>query len=194
MVSWTVDYDPAVWLPIPAFDVQSEAEEWLERAAGAVCKDFAAEFDLAPDYPALLRAQLDVLLGLAHRREEDGDLLAHLPGPGWEPVPVFVGFREPVADSPDYLLDIAGARAEGAVQPPVVEHIVVDDLGEGIRVLRYEDSDDMGVIATLTYAWRAHETDVIVYLQTNELADIEQIDPDLQALARSIRPAADARS
>ncbi len=191
-MSWEIDYDPAVWLPVPDLPPGPEADEWVGRAAGAVAADFASEFSLAADYASRLRYQLGILADLAHEKGPDyGDLLAHLPGPDWAPFPVFVGFREPMSESPDYLLEVAGATGLPAVQPPVVEHVVTDDLGEGVRVLRYEQDGELGLIANLCYAWRAHETDVFVFAQTDDLARLEEIQPDVAALTAAIRPIAD---
>ena len=54
--------------------------------------------------------------------------------------------------------------------------------------MRYEDDPNLGLIANLCYAWRAHGTDVIMFTQTDDLARLELILPDLTALAASIHP------
>jgi hypothetical protein len=193
-VTWEIDYDPATWLEVPDL-ADDEVEQWVERAATAVVDDFANEGTLDASYGAVLRHQLAILAGLAHRKAAHGWLtLAHLPGPDWYPFGVHVAFLEPRAESPDYLLELAGARGLPAVQPPSVEHIVVDDLGEGIRVVRYEDDAELGLIANLCYAWRAHDTDVVLFAQTDDLSRLEEIGPDLVALVSAIRPARAAQA
>jgi hypothetical protein len=189
MVTWEVDYDLATWLEIPDFDDLAEAQAWIADAAAAVVRDFSREFTLGAGYLELLRSHLVVLADLAHEQAADyGSLLAHLPGPDWAPMPVFVCFREPQEQSPDYLLAVAGATGVPAVQPPTVEHIVTDDLGEGIRVLRYVDDPDLGLVANLCYAWRTNDTDIFLFVQTDDVARLEEIGPDLVVLASSIHP------
>jgi hypothetical protein len=190
VVSWEIDFDPATWLAIPEIRDEAELEEWVDRASQAVVKDFSAELKLVPEYPEVVRYQLRVLGEMAQRRAADGSLiLAHLPGPDWDPMPVEVAFVEPRSESPDYLLDMAGARGLPAVQPPTVEHVLTDDLGEGIRVLRYEDDKDLGLVANLCYAWRAHETDVFLFVQTDDLGRLEETADDIAGLIQTIHPA-----
>jgi hypothetical protein len=193
VVSWQVDFDPAVWLPVPETDDEADLEHWVERAADAVVNDFRAEFQLAPDYPQLIRVQLRILGELAQRKSQQGWLtLAHLPGPGWDPFPVYVTFQEPRAESPDYLLDLAGARGLPAVQPPTVEYVTVDDLGEGVRVTRYEEPEGFPLTETICYAWRARDTDVLVLAQSDDLPRLAEVGDDLAALTRAIRSVPEA--
>lgn len=191
-MSWEVDADPAVWFPVPDLDEQDDADGWLDRAVRAVVADFSAGSALPAEYPEVLRYQLQILLQMAHdNAARYGMLLAHLPAPDRAPMPVFVCFREPEQESPDYLLTTAGARGLPALEPPIVEHIVTDDLGEGIRVIRYEDDEELGVVANLCFAWRAHGSDVFIFAQSDELERLTEMHPDLLALASSIRPVAE---
>jgi hypothetical protein len=192
VVTWDIDYDPSLWLHVPEFDDEAETEQWLDEASESITEVFAEDFELPGEYREVLRHQLNIWAELARADgEKYGNLLAHIPGPDAAPAAVWVGFREPLEESPDYLLEIAGATGLPSVKPPTVEHIVTDDLGEGIRVLRYEQDDELGLIANLCYAWRAHGTDVFVFVQTADLARLEQMDPDLTALANAIHPVDD---
>lgn len=187
MTNWAVDYDLGTWLEVPFLEDEAADEAWLTRACDEVEADFAREFTLNRDFAMRLRAQLAILCGLRRSRDPSEVLLAHLPGPDWDPFPVMIAFRPPMADSPDYLLEIAGARGLPAIQPPSIEHVTTAGLGEGIRVLRYADGGDLGVVANLCYAWRSHDTDVFVFAQTADLSLLEQIGPDIAALTGTIR-------
>ena len=190
-MTWEVDYDLATWLPVP--DATGEdAQAWVERATEAVAKDFAANAPLDPAYREVLRYQLGILTGVANRKAEAGwQTLAHLPGPDWYPFPVFIAFLEPREESPDYLLELAGAPSDPIKHPPNVEHIMVDDLGEGIRVTRFDPSDGGALTETICYAWRAHDTDVVLMAQSDDLGRLEEMHDDLTALTAAIRPVAD---
>lgn len=191
MVTWDIDYDPTLWLHVPEFDDKAEAEDWLDEASASVAGAFAEDFDLPGGYREVLRHQLGIWADLARADgEKYGNLLAHLPGPDVAPAAVWVGFRAPLEESPDYLLEIAGAKGLPSVKPPTVDHIAADGLGEGIRVLRYEQDDELGLIANLCYAWRAHDTDVFVFVQTADLVRLDQMGADLTALTNAIRPVA----
>lgn len=189
MVSFDIEYDDTLWLFVPELDEGDECEAWLDETSSSVTEAFGAEYHLPGGYRELIRHELGVWAELARRKADDyGNMLVYLPGPDVESTPVFVGFREPMHDWPDYLLEVAGARGLPSVQPPTVEHIVTDDLGEGIRVLRYEQDDELGLIANLCYAWRAFDTDVFVFVQTNDLPGLEAMVPDLSALTQAIHP------
>jgi hypothetical protein len=194
MVSWELDYDIGTWIAVPPMSDPTERAGWTDNVVGAVAADFATMGGLAPDYPQALAAQFELLIDLATERTDLGNMLVHLPGPGFVPCPVFVAFREPQQESPDYLLEVAGARGAPAIETPIVEQVATDDLGEGIRVLRYADDGAGGVVANLCYAWRAHDTDVIVFTQLPDLARLEEMLPDLQSLTAAIRPTLDAGS
>lgn len=193
-MTWEIDYDPTTWLEVP--DVADDAaDEWVERATEAVAKDFANNHDLDAGYREVLRYQLEILTGVARRKGAAGwQTLAHLPGPDWYPFPVFLAFLEPEEDSADYLLELAGARGGPAVQPPTVEHVVTDDLGEGIRVTRYDQPDGAALTESICYAWRARDTDVVLLAQSDDLARLGQMHDDLTALTAAIHPASGAES
>lgn len=187
-VNWDVDADPSIWLQVPYFDDDAESEQWLDQAAEAVVSDFAADYTLGRDYPTLLRVQLGILLDLAREKEEYGNLFAHLPGPNDNPFPVFVCFDEPREEATDYLAEIAGATGLPAVRPPIVESVMNDTLGEGIRVVRVAPDPEFGTTTTLCYAWRAFDTDVFVFAQSNDQADLDRRADDITGLIASIHP------
>lgn len=191
MVRWRVDADPAVWLPVPVPVDEAEAADWADVLTDAIITDFAQEFTLAAEYREVLRHQLTILADMAAHNADRGELIAHLPGPDFYPLPVMVSFREPESESPDYLLDWAGAHSPTALEPPVIEHIVSDDLGEGVRVLRHERDDAGTVTATLAYAWRSHETDVLLFAETDDLGRLELMQGDIVGLISAVRPVAD---
>lgn len=187
MTSWAIDHDPSTWLEVPYLENEAADEAWAARACEEVQTGFAPQFTLDRDFAVRLRAQLAILCDLRRFRDPSEVLLAHLPGPEWDPFPVMIAFRSPVADSPDYLLELAGANGLPAVQPPSVEHVMTAELGQGVRVLRHADGGDLGIVANLCYAWRSHETDIFVFAQTADLALLEEIGPDLTALTATIR-------
>lgn len=188
-VGWAVDFDPALWLDVPDLDGdRDETERWVAQLVGAVIADFTLTFPIPEGYAQVLGGQLGLLADLAHRRRDLGQLLVFLPNPSVDPVPVWVDFRTPLEDDPDYLLELAGARGLPALEPPVVDHVTTEALGEGIRVLRYADSAELGVVGNLCYAWRCLDTDVFVFLQLAELDLLAAMLPDVDELTTRIRP------
>ncbi len=112
---------------------------------------------------------------------------AHLPDPRQLPLLLHVGVWEATGDREVQLRTWCLANDPGAVEPPVIEQITTDQLGTGIRVMRYRHHDDGALYAALRYAWRSqeYETDLVLNVIAEDLGRLQQAIPDIDDFANA---------
>ncbi len=88
--------------------------------------------------------------------------------PAAEAVLATVDVVEPLRDDLGYLLEVASARSPDIMGRPVLETLP-PELADGIAVRRYDALPDGGVAATITFARRAWDHDIVVGLRTRDL-------------------------
>lgn len=200
MSGWPeIDYDPAVWIELPRVWCE---ETWPDHRAWA--RDIAeacwGDFDLAPGPYAV--DNLALTLALYAEKVESGDLPAqdfflHLPDPRLDPLLVSLGTWELEGERDEALRELTGADDPEAVEAPIVEPFATENLGRGLRTLRYCPFDpgpdhppDPGALyATLNYAWRVdeHDVDVRMFSSSPDIGRLIQVVDDIDGLARGVK-------
>ena len=181
---YSVTYDPTAWLYVPASaDLSNPGEyaAWQE----AVVEDYLERGVIGRRDRKDMRRYLEMLTNLADEHEDLGGLYVYVP-PLQELLPVFVAVTVPLEPLPDYLLTVAGAYVDTAIDSPTVSYVNAKHLGEGVRVVRFEKNTQDEVYATVTYAWRVEDADVLVTIQSPEPAELVQFQDEVDTLLDGI--------
>lgn len=182
--TWSLDVGLPEWLAVPAGladEAAWRADVTEVFAAMAEVDASLAGVDGAPlPGPGLdVSSALDTLLAFAAALSPDQRLVAGLGIAGRWPLPVVVSVWASAGD--DDLLDAAGARGGTPIEPPTVEYLP-DELGDGIRVTRFDLADDGAVWAGVSCARRDSGADCVVAWRTTELELIPLFSPQLESL------------
>ncbi|NEA53143.1 hypothetical protein G3I60_02875 [Streptomyces sp. SID13666] len=144
-VEWHWEWVPPVRPGEPEHEVWTERmvalfEEWTSEGLAAVRAvwpaDAGTEFPftsdmLGRDAATWLRERADQLP--VWSRLAWGAVFVN-GRPRWAPVPVVVEFCGPVAEDPNYLMDVVGARGvESDAREPVIDYVTTP-IGDGLRV------------------------------------------------------------
>lgn len=186
MTTVDVRFDPQVWIGLPgSWDASTWADprDWAREVAETAWTAREREpGEQGPDHLALallMHAQ-SPLAGASYRRT-----FLWLPDPAAEPLAVHLEGYVEEGERDEALRDLGRTDPDGAVEPPVVEPFDTPGLGQGLRVLRYEDTDD-GVVLVLSYAFRAGGLDVRLWLSSYDTAAALRALEDVDELARAL--------
>lgn len=182
---WTLDVELPDWLHIPAAPL--DAAGWrsdVTQIFAAIAEVDAGLVGTAGAPPAGgpldVPSALDTLLEFSAALPAGQRLVACLGIAGRWPLPVIVRVWES-AGSDDDLLDAAGARGGMPVDQPSVEYLP-EELGDGIRVTRFDLDDEGAVWASVSCARRADGVDSVVHWRTTELELVPLFSPRLEKL------------
>ena len=185
---WSLDIGLPDWLSIPS---QVREIDWW-RPAVALVFETLSEPDLQlrdPDStPGTLTgvdAAIDTLLEFSESLPEDYRLVAFLGLQDAWPLPVVVTVTA-AGDDPQDLLAAAGARGGQPIELPIVDYLP-DELGDGIRVTRFDLDESGAVWATVTCARREDDVDTILTWRTNRLDLVPRFSPVLESLLGAVR-------
>ncbi|MDJ0464402.1 hypothetical protein [Streptomyces sp. H27-C3] len=206
-MSWLdIDYDSDLWLEIPIqwTDVNEDdaAEppapgdqtpaEWAVEIARDCWDD--SEVDPGEAGVAFLAETLQACVEKYPGAFPGYEIVLHLPDPRAMPLPVYVTDFPAVGDRDTELRRLTMADDKEAVETPIVETFTTEDLGEGLRVLRYSTMPgSTELLVGLRYAWRDKEFDRDLVMVTASPAPgrvLSALD-DIDELARSLRLRAD---
>jgi hypothetical protein len=183
-----IELDTDVWIGVPGEWTEEtfpDHRDWARAVAETVWNGVAPRpGEEGPDHLALTLAMVaeSPLMDDPARRA-----FLWLPGPVSEVLPVYLEAFVAEGDREESLRELTLADAPGAVEPPIVEPFVTG-LGEGLRVLRYAaDPEDGAVVLGLSYAWRAGDLDVRLWLSTFDTGLALRALDDVDALARAVR-------
>lgn len=193
--SWSLTAGLPDWLPVPVrsrvpgqgFDEAA----WLADVSLVLTTIAEVDAGLAgaegaptPGAPLDLPVALNTLLRFAAALPDDQRLVAGLGVAGRWPLPVVVQVSASTGIDND-LLGAAGARGGMPVEPPTVEYLP-EELGDGIRVTRFDLDDDGEVWASVSCARRADAIDTVLTWRTTELDLIPLFFPQLEALLEHV--------
>lgn len=187
--SVVVEADPSIWLTPPS-EAGADVDGWALQTAVECFSDAG----LSPDerQTTLLST---ALLALARYAQDAGGLsFIHLRQPEGGPRALAVLRAQDAGDgSPFSLRELIGADTDDLAEPAAVETLDTA-LGPALRARRYllsrEPGDPPGtLLAALSYVWHVpqHDTDFVLMSASFDLADLHQVEPDLDDLARAVR-------
>ena len=181
---WTLDVELPDWLHVPgaAADTAGWRRDVTEVfAAIAEVDEALAGTEGAPPAgePLDVPSALDTLLEFAASLPHDRRLVAGLGIAGRWPLPVVVRVWPTSGDAD--LLDAAGARGGVPIEQPTVEYLP-EELGDGIRVTRFDLDDEGAVWASVGCARRGDGVDSVVLWRTTELELVPLFSPQLEEL------------
>jgi hypothetical protein len=183
-----VHLDTDRWVGVPgewSEETWPDHRDWAREVAETVWHGATpAPGGQGPDHLALGLAMLteNPLLAEPWRRA-----FVWLPGPTSTVLPVYLEAYAAEGERDDALRELTRAHEAGAVEKPVVEPFPTEHLGDGLRVLRYAaDPRDGAVVLTLSYAWRAADLDVLLWLSTFDTGLALRAVDDVDDFARRI--------
>lgn len=188
--SWSLDVALPNWISIPPAHLATA--KWRRDLVTVL--DFITSVDrqladdpecITPGPPVDITAALDTLLDFSDALPPGHRLVAGLGIPGRWPLPVIVSVSEP-DEAPTDLLDAAGARGGLPVELPLVDYLP-EELGDGIRVTRFDLDDNAAIWATVSCARRTGETDTLLTWRTMDLELVPLFSPHLEVLLGSVR-------
>lgn len=183
-----VDFDPAVWL-LPPQDPDTDLEAWALNTAA----DCYAETGVEPDERQITMLAT-ALLGLGvYAQDAGGMCFVHPRPPELGPRGLVVLTAYDGGDgSPQALRELVRADADDLAEPATVDAFQTS-LGAALRARRYAyaqgPADPPGaLVASLTYAWHlpGEDTDLVLVSPSLNLADLVEVEPDLDDLARAV--------
>ncbi|MCU1405167.1 MAG: hypothetical protein JWQ43_1470 [Glaciihabitans sp.] len=188
--TWSLDIALPDWIAVPSDS--ADVAEWRAEAhnlfitLAEIDARVAAEMDeVMPGDPLDIDYTLAMLVDVAATLPPNHRLVAGLAIPQWWPLPVIVSVQPQTEESGD-LLDVSGARGGLPINAPTVEHLP-EELGDGIRVTRYDLDEDMTVWATVTCTTRRNGLDALVTWRTTDLELVPVFSPELEELLARIR-------
>jgi hypothetical protein len=182
------DYDQRTWIPcLAGLPEGYDRERWA--------REFSAAWWSLSGLPHSEHDLTKLATLLAHIHESTWGHVPchlgfiHLPDPRMVPLPVYLGIWQSRNERDVQLRNLTNAGDPDAIEPPIVEEFTTDNLGRGLRVLRYWRGDDENEVDVgLSYAWRSeqYETDLRLFTATSDLGRLQQAIPDIDELARQI--------
>lgn len=190
VTGWYLDIEPPEWMTVP--HAPADVAGWRADAAAVFALLAEVEQQLVDaDELAPLDGELDIddaidtLLEFSAALPDELVLVAGLGVPGRWPLPVIVSVTA-TGDNPDDLLEAAGARGGLPVDLPTVDYLP-DELGDGIRVTRFDLDDDGAVWATVACARRSGGTDTVLTWRTSQLELVPVFSPLVEELLAHVR-------
>ncbi|MFE2277932.1 hypothetical protein ACFXAE_11875 [Streptomyces sp. NPDC059454] len=183
-----IDYDPSLWLEIPPrWDEESwqEIDSWASESAALLWQSHAQ--DPGQSGIPLLASTLRRYADAFSPERFDTRVLLHVASPATMPLPVFVAVHPAEGEREARLRALVCADDPEAVEHPVVERYGTQDLGEGLRALRYvRQGDAPDVLAGLRYALRndAVGADTVLWTATDDIAQVVRAAKDIEQLTR----------
>jgi hypothetical protein len=184
-----IAYDTATWIPCPpGFPAGHDLGSWAAGYA-KVWWDAAGIPHTERDVAGLAQSLASVHQGIY------GQVACHLafihlpPNPRLGPLPLCLGVWPMYGEREAQLRLLTHADDPKATKPPVVEPVCTQQLGQGLRVLRYLRQDSgPEVIGCLEYAWRSeeHQTDLRVFAAAGDLGRLQMAAPDIDEFTRGI--------
>jgi len=190
VTGWYLDIEPPEWMTVP--HAPADVAGWRADAAAVFALLAEVEQQLVDaDELAPLDGELDIddaidtLLEFSAALPDELVLVAGLGVPGRWPLPVIVSVTA-TGENPDDLLEAAGARGGLPVDLPTVDYLP-DELGDGIRVTRFDLDDDGAVWATVACARRSGGTDTVLTWRTSQLELVPVFSPLVEELLAHVR-------
>jgi hypothetical protein len=188
-----VDYDPDIWLDMPVVcDPDStfpDHQSWARGAAQAVWSGQHVDPYEIDSTALTLTKFAEEFAGFKMRAHQ---IFLHLPTPRMMPLPVGLGIWKTYGDRAEHVRHMVGADDPNVAEPPVVEDFATEQLGSGLRCLRYirNSLDPANLIVALNYAWRVDDldTDYRLFASTADLGRLVGYIGDIDNLARAIQP------
>lgn len=178
----------AIWVPCPPIFPEGMtketwaatcAEAWWENAAepGRPKDVITLDYTLSAVYDTLYE---DLACHLAW---------LHLPDPRLMPLPLRAGIWAARGDLEQRLRLLTNADDPAAIDPPVVTEFYTEDLGTGMKTMRYLRIGDEGICGAVNYAWRSEalETDVRLFASSDDLGRLQRAIGDIEDFARAMR-------
>ena len=190
VTGWYLDIEPPEWMTVP--HAPADVAGWRADAAAVFALLAEVEQQLVDaDELAPLDGELDIddaidtLLEFSAALPDELVLVAGLGVPGRWPLPVIVSVTA-TGENPDDLLEAAGARGGLPVDLPTVDYLP-DELGDGIRVTRFDLDDDGAVWATVACARRSGGTDTVLTWRTSQIELVPVFSPLVEELLAHVR-------
>jgi hypothetical protein len=178
--------DTRFWIPCPAgFPPGTDRDSWARMMAAAWWEQSGRT------YPATAIEQLAAMLRRIH---EQGyaqvpchQIWIYLRDPAVPPLPVLIGIWKMQGERNERLRALSGADDAVSTRPPEVTELATENLGTGIRALRYRMRES-GALAMVGYAFRSEgfETDIQISTATRDLRQLGTAIIDIEELIRGI--------
>ena len=180
-----MDYDLDRWVYVPnVFPWESFADE--EQWADAVARAFGGEGGTAA--PAELVEWLRAYLIGAVRGNRSGTIrFVHLPNIT-APHAIVDVYDMPRRDDVA-LIDLTHENQEPAVREAEVVPFDSEHLGAGVKSTRWVRTEADRIVRATNWVWRTAERDIVVLTASSDVTLAEALDPVVDELARTIRPA-----
>jgi hypothetical protein len=114
----------------------------------------------------------------------------HLPDPRILPLPLRAGIWAAQGEREQRLRMLANADDLDAVEPPKVTEFSTEDLGTGLKTVRYlRIGEGTEIGCAVNYAWRSerYQTDVRLFTSCDDLERLDRAIPDIEDFIRSMR-------
>jgi hypothetical protein len=163
------DSDPTVWLGLPLLDGRGagrERRKWARRTAELVWS-LAEEGPEDKDEVKVLARQLEATAELLPETVPVHQAFVYLPDPRRDLLTFVVHIGVSEGETEPTLAELVQKDAPGALQDPEVIDFDVEQLGRGMRSVRYFVSPKAGSICcSVNYAWRIESLGIDLILRS----------------------------
>jgi hypothetical protein len=182
-----IGYQKALWIPcLPAFPEGYDRDRWASEFAQGWWDNSGLQY--GPQDAERLTSLLCEIHKGTYGHIPCHLAFIHLPDPRLMPLPIFLAIWESRGERNAQLRMLANTDDPGAVERPIVEEFATDELGAGLRSMRYLQMEEGELYGSLSYAFRVerHETDLRLWTSTEDLGRLHRAIPDIDDFARAI--------
>lgn len=175
-----------IWIPCPAaFPKGMSKESWARICA----RVWWERRDPRPEDLLVSEQTFLAIYGTLYTDLSCQLAWLHLPDPRMMPLPLRAGIWESRGYAEDQLRLLTNADDHTAIDPPKVSEFYTEDLGTGIKTMRYLRLDDSAIMGAVNYAWRSERfnTDVRLFAASDDLGRLEEAIGDIEDFARSMQ-------
>lgn len=184
-----VHADRRIWIPCPpVFPPGESRDSWARMFAEAWWAN--SSLPHGEEEVGQLARLLALIYDTLYRDFTAQLAWLHLPDPRILPLPLRAGIWAAQGEREQRLRELTNADDPAAIDPPRVTEFATEDLGSGLKTVRYlriEEGTEIG--CAVNYAWRSerYETDVRLFTSCDDLGRLERAIPDIEDFVRSMR-------
>lgn len=185
MASFNVTYNSRAWLPVPRefpTEASASAADWAAREAAERREQGFVETAKTGTLDDYFRR----VLSAAQSIPVDHDTVwALVPddAPGF--LMAACDTREAEGSMDDFLAALAASR-QNQYEPAKITHLDLPNLGEGVRVVRYDFDERRELYVSVYFVFRTHGVDFMLSTQSYDLAVVEWALPMLEELLAGV--------
>jgi hypothetical protein len=179
--------DASFWIPCPAaFPPGIDRESWAREGARVWWEASGLTYpDSAVDQ---LAQMLTFIQERAYAKVACHQIWIYLRDPAMPPLPVHIGIWKSKGERELRLRELTGADDKASLRKPDVSETETENLGRGLRVLRYRNTPKGRLMGILMYGFRSQEfeTDVQIFTESGDVRQLTAAHGDIDDFVQGV--------